>query len=185
MFYGFRYYSPTLSRWFSRDPIAEAGGDNLYACVGNNLPNLVDALGLAAEGDDCCPCDKPGTPHFTANTSAVVNGLKVTFIAKDLKNVGGGCPQDIQPFWTTCYHWGAKPPHVWFPGLVFGPETYDPSKYTPDDGAATIVSFFKVDYLECDPGTKKLVKKHQKLPAPSLQWKFGWWGGGGHWKVVP
>ena len=29
-YYGYRYYSPSLGRWISRDPIEEAGGFNLY-----------------------------------------------------------------------------------------------------------------------------------------------------------
>jgi RHS repeat-associated protein len=45
--FGRRYYSPTLGRFLSRDPIEEAGGVNLYAFVRNAPPNAVDALGLA------------------------------------------------------------------------------------------------------------------------------------------
>jgi RHS repeat-associated protein len=41
-----RPYSPPLARWISRDPIAEAGGVNLYAYVGNNSTNAIDPLGL-------------------------------------------------------------------------------------------------------------------------------------------
>ena len=45
-----RFYSPGLGRWINRDPIAEAGGLNLYAMVHNNPTNAVDGRGLA-EGD--------------------------------------------------------------------------------------------------------------------------------------
>lgn len=44
--YGYRYYSPALGRWQTRDPIAEAGGTNVFAYVGNNPINNVDHLGL-------------------------------------------------------------------------------------------------------------------------------------------
>jgi len=44
--YGFRYLSPLLGRWLSRDPIAERGGVNLYGFVGNNGVNGTDLLGL-------------------------------------------------------------------------------------------------------------------------------------------
>jgi RHS repeat-associated protein len=41
-----RYYSPTLGRWMSRDPIAERGGYNFYSfCNGN--PFEIDQLGMA------------------------------------------------------------------------------------------------------------------------------------------
>ncbi|MGE9269527.1 MAG: RHS repeat domain-containing protein, partial [Verrucomicrobiales bacterium] len=52
LYYGFRYYNPETGRWLSRDPIAERGGLNLYAFVGNNGVNWVDILGLAA-GESC------------------------------------------------------------------------------------------------------------------------------------
>jgi RHS repeat-associated protein len=45
-YYGFRFYSPSLGRWITRDPIEEAGGLNLYGFVGNNAVNWMDPLGL-------------------------------------------------------------------------------------------------------------------------------------------
>ncbi len=44
--YGFRFYSPGLGRWMSRDPIGESGGTNLYAFVGNDPVNMVDDYGM-------------------------------------------------------------------------------------------------------------------------------------------
>ncbi len=44
--YGFRYYSPQLGRWFSRDPISIEGGLNIYAHLENNPINIIDGLGL-------------------------------------------------------------------------------------------------------------------------------------------
>ena len=55
MNYGYRYYSPYLGRWTCKDPIAERGGMNLYAMVGNNSPNQVDLLGLEPGDDGSCP----------------------------------------------------------------------------------------------------------------------------------
>jgi len=46
--YGYRYYSPELGRWLSRDPIGEEGGNNLYGMVENNAVGTIDKLGLAA-----------------------------------------------------------------------------------------------------------------------------------------
>jgi len=46
VYYNYRYYSPELGRWLSRDPIGEKGGLNLYAMVGNGEVNQWDKLGL-------------------------------------------------------------------------------------------------------------------------------------------
>jgi len=47
VYYGYRYYAPLTGRWPNRDPIAERGGLNLYAMVGNNPLNRIDAFGLS------------------------------------------------------------------------------------------------------------------------------------------
>jgi RHS repeat-associated protein len=54
--YGYRYYSPQLGRWLSRDPIGERGGVNVYAMVLNNPTNLHDKFGLAEDDLDRCTC---------------------------------------------------------------------------------------------------------------------------------
>ena len=46
VYYGYRYYSPDLGRWISRDPIEEQGGFNLYAFVNNDPVNKFNILGL-------------------------------------------------------------------------------------------------------------------------------------------
>ena len=45
-YYGYRFYDPNLQRWLNRDPIAEAGGINLYGYVGNSPVNRIDPLGF-------------------------------------------------------------------------------------------------------------------------------------------
>ena len=46
-----RYYSPTLSRFISPDPLGIGGGDvNLYAYAHNDPTNLTDPLGLSSFG---------------------------------------------------------------------------------------------------------------------------------------
>jgi len=45
-YYGYRYYSPGMGRWLSRDPIGEEGGINLFYFTGNNPLNFADKLGL-------------------------------------------------------------------------------------------------------------------------------------------
>jgi RHS repeat-associated protein len=46
VYYGYRYYNPSMGRWLNRDPIEEEGGHDLYAFVGNDPGNYVDSLGL-------------------------------------------------------------------------------------------------------------------------------------------
>ena len=46
--WGYRYYSPRLGRWISRDPIGEKGGLNLCVFALNGPTNHVDALGFQA-----------------------------------------------------------------------------------------------------------------------------------------
>jgi len=45
-YYGFRYYSPQLGRWVSRDPIGERGGRNVYLFCLNRPISVYDKLGL-------------------------------------------------------------------------------------------------------------------------------------------
>ena len=46
VYYNYRYYSPQLGRWISRDPIGEEGGENLYIIVSNNVQSFIDFLGF-------------------------------------------------------------------------------------------------------------------------------------------
>lgn len=45
LYYRDRYYSPTLQRFISEDPVGVAGGTNLYAYTGNNPTNATDPSG--------------------------------------------------------------------------------------------------------------------------------------------
>jgi RHS repeat-associated protein len=69
VYYGYRYFSPGLGRWLSRDPIEEQGGLNLYGVVGNDAINQVDVLGMARRGRcnrNRCPWEGPGGPTGTS-----------------------------------------------------------------------------------------------------------------------
>ncbi len=68
-----RWYSPTLGRWVSNDPIGFAGGNkNLYGFVGNNPGNGVDPSGLA---------DPPPPP---SRTSRVIGAVGSAYDAVNL-----------------------------------------------------------------------------------------------------
>ena len=45
-YYGYRYYSPSLGRWISRDPIGERGGYNVLSFVANSPTCHSDPTGL-------------------------------------------------------------------------------------------------------------------------------------------
>lgn len=47
-YYGHRFYNPDTGRWLNRDPIGEAGGENVYALLNNYAIGNYDILGLAA-----------------------------------------------------------------------------------------------------------------------------------------
>ena len=48
VYYGYRYYTPALGRWISRDPIGEEGGLNLNGFVFNSPQDYVDPFGQSA-----------------------------------------------------------------------------------------------------------------------------------------
>ena len=50
VYYNYRYYSPALGRWLSRDPIGENGGANLYIMCKNNVLFFNDIRGLFESG---------------------------------------------------------------------------------------------------------------------------------------
>ena len=61
LYYGFRFYSPTLGKWLSSDLASERGGLNLYGFVFNAPPRMYDPLGLAPQ---LCGIDENGMPIY-------------------------------------------------------------------------------------------------------------------------
>jgi RHS repeat-associated protein len=47
VYYGYRYYSPSMGRWVSRDPIGEGDGPNVFLSCANDPIGQFDMLGLA------------------------------------------------------------------------------------------------------------------------------------------
>ena len=58
-YYGYRYYSPGMGRWLSRDPIGEFGGLNLYGFVGNRPISRIDPKGLFPTWGSCVDAGEP------------------------------------------------------------------------------------------------------------------------------
>ena len=70
VYYNYRYYSPELGRWLSRDPIEETGEINLYGMVGNNPIHWWDYWGFGTvSGFTPCPptLDTPGALNPIVN----------------------------------------------------------------------------------------------------------------------
>jgi RHS repeat-associated protein len=53
-YFGYRFYSSSMSRWLSRDPLGERSGLNLYAYVKNSPVARTDPLGLS-DGSGASP----------------------------------------------------------------------------------------------------------------------------------
>jgi RHS repeat-associated protein len=69
----FRVYDPELGRWTTRDPIAEKGGLNLYAYVGNDPIGNTDVLGLCK----CSSKDVPDDPGWHIENDTDIQGKKI------------------------------------------------------------------------------------------------------------
>jgi RHS repeat-associated protein len=67
-YYRARYYSATLQRFISEDPVGVIGGINLYAYVGNNPISFTDAFGL-----------KPGDPFASTPPWLSGKGRRIMF----------------------------------------------------------------------------------------------------------
>ena len=87
-YYGYRYYSPSLGRWISRDPVEEQGGLNLYGFVNNDPVNKYYVWGVGNINDVYTPKDyhsffKPYYPPITPN-----NNKRVSFPVKSSPKSG-------------------------------------------------------------------------------------------------
>jgi RHS repeat-associated protein len=58
-YYGYRYYTPRLGRWLSRDPIGENGGWNVHAFVVNLPTSVIDKVGMCARRGQVSISDCP------------------------------------------------------------------------------------------------------------------------------
>lgn len=84
IYYGHRFYSPSLGKWLSRDPIDEFGGWNLYGFASADPVNRIDYLGSLDETwslfasnlrDNALSDSVAIASHFTSRAKGVVSGL--------------------------------------------------------------------------------------------------------------
>ncbi|MDI6810052.1 MAG: RHS repeat-associated core domain-containing protein, partial [Candidatus Eisenbacteria bacterium] len=97
LYYGYRYYSPELGRWLSRDPIGERGGRNLYVAIRNNPIDRWDLLGLIT-------IDNASATEAVKNDSQVradVELLKNNMLAKRSKECAGKTGVEVKDFDST------------------------------------------------------------------------------------
>ena len=79
-YYGYRFYSPVLGRWISRDPIGERGGVNVFVYCRNSIPTSFDKLGLqvfvysAAYDNDQAEDPRTGKTYAELYSESIRNG---------------------------------------------------------------------------------------------------------------
>jgi len=75
VYYNFRFYSPELGKWISRDPIEERSGYNMYTFCRNNSISNIDARGLSTDKPKCrCCCVKDLTIRDIVESSKIFLG---------------------------------------------------------------------------------------------------------------
>ena len=88
VYYNYRYYSPELGRWLSRDPIEEQGGYNLYGMVNNYIINAFDSKGFGIGKQIKLFCKKIWDWITEPDNLEKVNdGIEVLDTAKKLDNI--------------------------------------------------------------------------------------------------
>jgi RHS repeat-associated protein len=100
--YRHRYYSPTLKRFISEDPLGFAGGDvNVHAYVGNDPLNSRDPLGLMAVpggggGAGCMPAPTTGRKSFGMGGSSGLGFLSgcASLHQSNASDAGSPSPDD-------------------------------------------------------------------------------------------
>lgn len=85
-YYRARYYSPTLKRFISEDPIGFSSGDvNFYAYVGNSPTNFIDPLGLVLTPEQCAAAREilRREALFGTVKAAQMSAISKFFLSKD------------------------------------------------------------------------------------------------------
>ena len=99
-YYRNRYYSPSLRRFISRDPLREAAGENEYSYVSNNPISLTDPLGLQ-EGPVNYLRDPFPAEYWPVNAAAntVSDLLSLDEVAQAAWDLGNWCLPPSERLW--------------------------------------------------------------------------------------
>lgn len=133
------YYNPSAGRWLNRDPIAEAGGKNLYSFVKNDSVQHADLVGLVPTTSFYICLPKCGNKTYTPWLECCCNDKVVS-----MAPVNTGVVK---------HKWGENPQgpgkyHVWV---------------TWDGGSADSNG----DSVVMDPGSQKVSTPAFSTPTPN------------------
>ena len=183
---GFRFYSPQLGRWLSRDPMGEPSFHGVLGARGRAMPrsdanphlfargnpiDLIDPLGLEVqppadfhfphedEGEDCCCGPTPCSVTFDAEVTG--NGLKIQ-VAPSVSSEG--CCSDLHTRSWTCSYGDQQcwdtPLNDWFWPVVQGDYVY--------------VHVY-VSYLACDGNPGEWAWDYDSVTAICTRSLLGGW----------
>jgi RHS repeat-associated protein len=93
VYYGYRFYDPTLQRWLNRDPLLEFGGRNLFRLVKNNPVSTIDPFGL--RGPLLGPPPQLVAPLLVGAGTVVTSSGGVVFAAGAGMTGGASIPMTI------------------------------------------------------------------------------------------
>ena len=84
-YYGYRYYSPNIGRWISRDPIGELGGNNQYAFCKNRSLFCIDKKGAIAIVLNCAANEDEFTDKSAVNFARTA--ARIRYMTEQLRTI--------------------------------------------------------------------------------------------------
>jgi len=88
-YYGYRFYSPQMGRWLSRDPVGEEAGMGLSVAVLNDPINRVDIYGLISFGGALDKLCRATGSWQEGDPTVSISNVDVTGITGPKLNPGG------------------------------------------------------------------------------------------------
>ncbi len=181
VYYGYRYYSPSMGRWISRDPIEEEGGNNLHGFAQNDSVGRFDITGLIAPHHD-----DPYNPSLAGKPCCNACVRKPCIIsATRLKDRGSergmfriaavdfsmsGCCLQKQLRWTSCIRAGHS-----MGGVITGCNNstscdFDPGYGSGIENGAWLIALY-ARYLSCENG---VWAKHEDVMLAAIYCHMVW-----------